>query len=57
MYGPAATLEDPYIQFTPDGWVEKAFIYLKDGDGKTFTLIVNPLTGVTALHEGMVVER
>ena len=50
-------LEDPYIQFTPDGWVEKAFIYLKDGDGKTFTLIVNPLTGATALHEGMVVER
>jgi prepilin-type N-terminal cleavage/methylation domain-containing protein len=49
--------DDPYIQFTPDGWVEKSFIYLKDGDDKTFTLILNPLTGETSLHEGMVVEK
>ena len=32
--------DDPYILFTPDGWVEKAFIHLRDGDGKAFTLIV-----------------
>jgi general secretion pathway protein H len=49
--------DDPYIQFTPDGWVEKAFLYLKDGDGKTFTLIVNPLTGGTDLREGQIEER
>jgi general secretion pathway protein H len=49
--------DDPYLQFTPDGWVEKAFLYLKDGDGKTFTLIVNPLTGGTDLREGQIEER
>ena len=49
--------DEPYIQFTPDGWVEKTFIYLKDGDDKTFTLIVKPLTGETELREGMVEER
>ena len=49
--------DDPYIQFTPDGWVEQAFIYLKDGDEKPFTLIVKPLTGDTELREGYVEER
>lgn len=49
--------DDPFIQFTPDGWVEKAFIYLNDGDDKTFTLIVNPLTGGTELLDGQVEER
>jgi len=49
--------DDPYIQFTPDGWVEKAFIYLKDGNDKMFTLIVNPLTGGTELREGQIEER
>lgn len=49
--------DDPYILFTPDGWVEKAFIHLRDGDGKAFTLIVKPLTGDTELVEGEVEER
>ncbi len=49
--------DDPYILFTPDGWVEKSFIHLQDGDGKEFTLIVKPLTGDTELQEGYVEER
>ncbi len=49
--------DDPYILFTPDGWVEKSFIHLRDGDGKEFTLIVKPLTGDTELREGYVEER
>lgn len=49
--------DDPYILFTPDGWVEKSFIHLRDGDGKEFTLIVKPLTGDTELREGYVEEK
>ncbi len=49
--------DDPFIQFTPDGWVEKSFIYLKDGNDKVFTLTVNPLTGGTELREGYLEER
>jgi len=49
--------DDPYILFTPDGWVEKAFIHLRDGNGKDFTLIVKPLTGATELREGVVEEK
>ena len=49
--------DDPYIQITPDGWVEKAYIHLKDGDDKPFTLIVKPLMGDTELREGYVEER
>ncbi len=49
--------DDPYILFTPDGWVEKSFIHLLDGDGKEFTLLVRPLTGDTELREGYVEER
>lgn len=44
--------DDPYIFFTPDGWVEPAFIQLRNGDDKVFTLIVKPLTGDTELREG-----
>ncbi len=49
--------DDPWILFTPDGWVEKAFIHLRDGNGKDFTLIVKPLTGATELREGVVEEK
>ena len=49
--------DDPYIQFTPGGWVEHALIHLRDGDNKDFTLIVNSLTGTTELREGYVEER
>ncbi len=49
--------DDPYILFTPDGWVEKAFIHLRDGSGKDFTLVINPLTGDTRLLEGEVEEK
>jgi prepilin-type N-terminal cleavage/methylation domain-containing protein len=49
--------DDPSIMFTPDGWVEKAFIHLRDGNGKDFTLIVKPLTGATELREGVVEEK
>lgn len=49
--------DDPFILFTPDGWVEKAFIHLRDGDGKDYTLIVKPLNGDTELREGYVEER
>jgi general secretion pathway protein H len=49
--------DDPYIQFTPDGWVENAAIHLRNGDGKDFTLLVNPLMGSTELREGYIEER
>jgi prepilin-type N-terminal cleavage/methylation domain-containing protein len=49
--------DEPYIQFTPYGWVEKSFIYLKDGADRPFTLIVKPLTGDTELREGYVEEK
>ncbi len=49
--------DDPYIQFTPDGWVEKAFIHLRDGDDRPFTLIVNSLMGTTELREGEVEKK
>ena len=49
--------DDPYIQFTPDGWVEQAFIYLRDGSGRDFTLLVTPLAGDTELREGHVEGR
>lgn len=49
--------DDPYIQFTPDGWVENAAIHLRDGDDKDFTLLVNPLMGNTELREGYIEER
>jgi len=45
-------LDDPYMLFTPDGWVEPAFIHLRNSDDKVFTLIVKPLTGNTELREG-----
>jgi hypothetical protein len=40
--------DDPYIQ---------AFIHLRDGNDKAYTLIVQPLTGDTELREGEVVEK
>lgn len=54
---PMSHPDDPYILFTPDGWVEKTFIHLRDGDGKDYTLIVKPLTGTTELREGEIEER
>ena len=49
--------DDPYIQFTPDGWVERAAIHLRDGDNKDFTMWVNSITGNTELREGYEEER
>lgn len=49
--------DDPYVEFTPDGWVESAIIHLRDGDGRDFTLLVNPLTGSTELRDGYIEER
>jgi general secretion pathway protein H len=49
--------DDPYMLFTPDGWVEPAFIHLRNGNDKLFTLIVKPLTGDTELREGEVEAR
>lgn len=49
--------DDPYIQFTPDGWVENAMIHLRDGDSKDFTLRVKPLMGDTELLEGYIEEK
>ncbi len=49
--------DDPFIQFTPDGWVENAMIHLKDGSDRDFTLMVNPLTGGTELRDGYIEER
>jgi len=48
--------DDPFIQFTPDGWVENAAIHLRDGDNKDFTLLVNPIMGNTELREGYIEE-
>jgi general secretion pathway protein H len=49
--------DDPYMLFTPDGWVEPAFIHLRNSDDKVFTLMVKPLTGNTELREGEVEGR
>jgi hypothetical protein len=49
--------DEPYIQFTPDGWVESASIHLKDGEDRDFTLLVKPLMGETELREGIVEVR
>jgi type II secretion system protein H len=49
--------EEPYILFTPDGWVESTIIHLRDGSDRDFSLLVKPLTGNTELREGYVEER
>jgi prepilin-type N-terminal cleavage/methylation domain-containing protein len=49
--------DEPYIEFSPLGWVEHALIHLRDGEGRDFTLEVNPLTGNTEFSEGYVEER
>jgi len=49
--------DEPWILFTPDGWVEKTFIHLQDGGGRDYTLIVKPLTGDTELRDGDVEEK
>jgi prepilin-type N-terminal cleavage/methylation domain-containing protein len=49
--------DEPYMLFTPDGWVEHALIHLRDGGDRDFTLLVKPLTGNTELHEGYLEER
>jgi len=49
--------DDPYIQFSSNGWVEHALIHLRDNEGRDFTLVVNPLTGNTELREGYVEEK
>jgi hypothetical protein len=49
--------EEPYILFTPDGWVENAVIHLRDGSDRDFSLLVKPLTGNTEFREGYVEER
>ncbi len=49
--------DDPFILFTPDGWVESALLHLKDGQEHDFTLIVKPLMGATELREGYVEEK
>jgi len=49
--------DEPYILFTPDGWVEATIIHLRDGSDRDFSLLVKPLTGNTELREGYVEER
>ncbi len=49
--------DDPYILFTPDGWVEHSLIHLKDGEDRDFTLLVEPLMGNTELRTGYVEEK
>ncbi len=49
--------DDPYILFTPDGWVEHALIHLRDGEDRDFTLLVYPLMGNTELRDGYVEEK
>jgi hypothetical protein len=53
----AGNHEEPYILFTPDGWVENAIIHLRDGSDRDFSLVVKPLTAHTELIEGYVEER
>jgi general secretion pathway protein H len=49
--------DDPYIEFSPNGWVERTLIHLRDGEGRDFTLLVNTLTGNTELRDGNVEEK
>ena len=49
--------DDPFIEFSPEGWVEPASIHLRDGEKREFTLKVNPLTGDTELREGYGEEK
>ncbi len=46
--------DEPYIEFSPTGWVEPASIHLRDGDGRDFSLLVEPLMGRTELRDGYV---
>ncbi len=49
--------DEPYIQFTPDGWVESAVIHLRDADDRDFSLFVMPLTGETELRQGYIEQE
>jgi prepilin-type N-terminal cleavage/methylation domain-containing protein len=49
--------DQPFILFTPDGWIEHAIIHLRDGSERDFSLVVNALTGNTQLLDGYVEER
>ena len=49
--------DEPFMLFTPDGWVESTIIHLRDGSGRDFSLRVKPLTANTELLEGYVEER
>jgi prepilin-type N-terminal cleavage/methylation domain-containing protein len=49
--------DDPYIEFSPEGWVEHALIHLRDGEGRDFTLVVNPLTGSAEFRDGYIEEQ
>ncbi len=47
-------VDEPYIEFLKNGWVEPATIHLRDGDGRDFSLLVDPLMGRTELRDGYV---
>ena len=49
--------DEPYIEFSPTGWVEPATIHLRDGDGRDFSLLVDPLMGRTELRDGYVERK
>lgn len=43
-----------YIHFFPNGFVEPALIYMTDGDGTYYTLIISPMTGKVTRKVGKV---
>ncbi len=49
--------DQPFILFTPDGWIERAIIHLRDGSNRDFSLVVDALTGRTELRDGYVEEQ
>lgn len=45
---------DTYILFYPTGYAEKAVIHIQDQHGRTFTLLVRPLTGSVKIFDGYI---
>lgn len=46
--------EQAMTRFVPQGYATPTWIHVNDEDERDFTLIVNPLTGVTEIRDGRV---
>jgi len=46
--------ERAFTRFVPQGYATPTWIHIADEDDNQFTLIINPLTGVTEIVDGRV---